>query len=385
MKRFLPFLLALMMLPLLESCKSTQRAYEKGDYETAVLNSIERLRRAPDNKKSRHTLRVAYPTLVSYLQEQITLAKQGSNPYKWEEIMGHYAVLNRVYDEIRTSPAAMEVISQPQQFIGDYEIARSKAADARYALGSQRIALARNGDRAAAREAYEHFGKTIELRPGYKDAESLQLEALDLATVYVQIERIPMHSRSLALSNEFFENQLAEEFVRGQMSPFIRFYFPGEQGIARRRPDQILRMRFDDFVVGQAYVKETVLQRKRDSVVTGTVKITEDSSAYVYGTVEAEMHRFQKVITSSGLMDLQIVDARSGAILTQQKFPGTYEWFDRWGFFNGDKRALEEEDQQFLTKKRESPNPPPQQLFIEFTRPIFSQATGFVRNYYRNY
>ncbi len=385
MKRLLPFLLALMLLTLLESCKSTERAYEKGDYETAVLNSIERLRRAPDNKKSRQTLRVAYPTLVSYLQEQIIIAKQGANPYKWEEIMGHYAVLNRVYDEIRTSPAAMEVISQPQQFIGDYEIARSKAADARYALGSQRIALARNGDRAAAREAYEHFGKTIELRPGYKDAESLQLEALDLATVYVQIERIPMHSRSLALSNEFFENQLAEEFVRGQLSPFVRFYFPSEGGRTQRQPDQIIRMAFDDFVVGNTYVKETVVQRRRDSVVLQTIKVGTDSTTYVYGTVEAEVHQFYKQIASRGLLDLQIIDTRTGRVLSQRKFPGTFDWFDYWGFFNGDKRALTEDDQKFIAKRREAPNPAPQDLFVEFTRPIYSQATGFVREFYRAY
>lgn len=385
MKRLLLFALPVLILAALPACKSTKRAFEKGDYQTAVMNSVERLRRSPDNKKSRQTLKIAYPTLVTHLTDQIALAKQSADPYKWEQIMGHYQILNTAYNEIRTSPGALEVIPNPQNFVGDYEIARSKAAEARYLLGNDQLVLARNGDRQAAKMAYEHYIQAGDLRPGYKDTEDLKLEALDLATIYIQIEPIPMHSQTLALSNQFFENQLAEEFVRGQLSPFVRFFFPGEAGRTPRRADQYLIMTFDDFVVGQAYVKETVRERIKDSVVVGTVEITSDSTADVYGRVEAEMHQFQKVITSTGLLDLKIVDARTGAVISQQKFPGTYEWYDYWGFFNGDKRALEEEDQKFLTKRREAPNPAPQQLFIEFTRPIFSQATSFVRNFYRNY
>lgn len=385
MNRSLLFVLPVLLLLSAVSCKSTKRAYEKGDYLTAVLNSVDRLRRSPDNKKSRQTLKVAYPTLVTHYTEQIALAKQGGDPYKWETIMGYYQSLNTAYDQVKTAPAALEVIPNPQNFVGDYEIARSKAAEARYQLGNDQLALARNGDREAAKVAYDHFLKSQDFRPGYKDTEDLRLESLDLATIYIQIEPIPMHSASLSLTNEFFENKLAEEFVRGQLSPFIRFYFPGEDGRTTRQPDQYLIMQFDEFVVGQAYVKETVRERSRDSVVIGSVTIKEDSTANVYGTVEAEMHQFQKVITSSGLLDLRIVDARTGATITQQKFPGTYEWFDYWGFYNGDQRALNEEDQKFLVKKRESTNPSPQELFIEFTQPIYAQATSFVRSYYQNY
>lgn len=385
MTRLLRFAIPVLIILSLPSCKSTKRAFEKGEYQTAVTNSVERLRRSPDNKKSRQTLRVAYPALIDHLTDQIALAKQGADPYRWEQIMNHYQVMNTAYREIQTSPAALEVIPNPQNFVGDYEIARSKAAEARYLLGNRQLVQGRNGDRLAARTAYEHYTRTEELRPGYKDTEDLKLEALDLATVYIQIEPIPMHSQTLALSNQFFENQLAEEFVRGQRSPFVRFYFPSETGRVANRTDQYLVMSFDDFIVGQAYVKETVKARVKDSVIIGTVDITEDSTVNVYGRVEAEMHQFQKVITSTGLLDLKIIDARTEAIISQKKFPGTYEWYDYWGFFNGDKRALASEDQRFLSKRRESPNPPPQQLFIEFTKPIYGQVTSFVRNYYRNY
>ncbi|MEM7655358.1 MAG: hypothetical protein AAF399_04455 [Bacteroidota bacterium] len=381
-----PFFLSLFVLTLtLFSCKVTKKAYESGDYETAVFNSIERLRKSPNNKKSRETLKLAYPELVETLLDQVAQESRSSNPLRYERMADHYDLLNKIHDEIRRSPAAKKVITNPRFFGSEYAEATQRSAEARYALGKQELDRGRQGDRESAKEAYYHFAKAQEWQPGYRDAADQQMEALDYATILIQIESIPMHSRALQLSNEFFENQLAEYIASAPFSPFVRFLVPGEASRLNRQPDQILQMTFDDFVVGQAYVKETVSERLRDSVVVGEVEIKEDSVADVYGTVEAKVHRFHKEISSRGLLDFRVLDARSGAVITQQKFPGTFIWVDRWGYYQGDKRALDEEDQQYMRKNRELPNPPPQDLFIEFTRPIFSQVTNFVGNYYQNY
>ncbi|MEM7374221.1 MAG: hypothetical protein AAF587_36845 [Bacteroidota bacterium] len=367
------------------SCKTTKQAYEKGDYETAVFNSIERLRKSPKNKKSRQTLHLAYPTLVDELENRIDLQKRGSDPLKWEFVAKDYKLLNRVYSEIRRSPAAMEVIPNPINFTNEYNQTIINAADARYALGMKELNKGRNGDREASKQAYTHFQKAQDWQHGFRDAEALQTEAQDLATIIIEIAPIPMHSRTFELTNEFFESQLSEYIATAPLSPFVRFFTPEQTSRMSREPDQILKMQFDDFVVGQAYVKETVLQRKKEDVVVGEVQVTEDSVADVYGDVEAEVHRFHKEISSSGLLDVQIIDNHSGSLMSQRKFPGTFVWVDRWGYFNGDKRALESEDQTYCRKRNEAPAPPPQDLFIEFTKPIFSQVTGFVSDYYRGY
>ncbi|MFK7921028.1 MAG: hypothetical protein AB8H47_03680 [Bacteroidia bacterium] len=383
MKQILPVLLIFVIG--LGACKSTKRAYQKGDYETAIFNSIERLRKSPNNKKAIQTLSEAYPDFLVYMQDNIDQAKQGGDQLRWEEISGYYDILNRVYDEIQRSPGAKAVVRSPKRFSSEYRESTQKAAEVRYALGTQRLALGRNGDREAAKDAYYHFEKALEWQSGYRDSQELMLESRDFATLYVQIEPIPMHSRTLALSNEFFENQIAEYIAATTFNPFIRFFMPSQVASMGRNADQVVRMQFDDFVVGQSYVKETVVNRQRDSVVVGKVNITKDSTVNAYGTVKAEVHQFQKQITSTGLLDLKIIDSRSGRVVSQRKFPGTFVWYDYWGFFNGDERALENADDRFLRKSRESMPPPPQDLFTEFTRPIFSQLTDYVANYYRNY
>ncbi|MEL6589837.1 MAG: hypothetical protein AAFQ68_07155 [Bacteroidota bacterium] len=383
MKQILPFVM--LALIGLSACKSTKRAYQKGDYETAIFNSIERLRKIPNNKKARQTLSQAYPDFLTYMQDNIDQAKISGDQLRWEEVAGYYNLLNRVYDDIQRSPAAKEVIRNPKRFTSEYREATQKAAEVRYFLGKQGLEQGRSGQREAAKDAYFHFGKALEWQPGYRDAENLMLEAQDLATLYVQIEPIPMHSRTLALSNEFFENQIAEYIASTTFNPFIRFFMPSQVASMGRNADQLVRMQFDDFVVGQAYVKETVVNRQRDSVVVGKVNITPDSTVNAYGTVKAEVHHFQKQITSTGLLDMKIIDIRTGRVVSQRKFPGTFVWYDYWGFFNGDERALEKADDRYLRKNREIPAPPPQDLFIEFTRPIFSQVTDYVSNFYRNY
>lgn len=383
MKQILPiFLIGILALT---ACRSTKSAYEKGDFEKAVFNSIDRLRKSPNNSKSRETLAAAYPSLVEYYQDRIDASKQSADQLRWEKIAAYYKTLNNVYKDIQRAPAARDVVPNALSYDRELTEAEAKSAESRYALGTLKLKEGKAGDRESAKEAYYHYKEALEWRPGYRDAESMMNEARDYATVFVRVDPIPMHSRTFNLTNEFFENQMLEYIRARNYSPFVAFY-SGKSRIKRENgPDQVIEMIFDDFVVGQSYVKETVLQRRKDNVVVGTTKVKEDSVVDVLGTVEAEMHQFRKEISSSGLLDFRIIDTRSRQIISQRKFPGTFIWIDRWGYYNGDKRALSDEDKEFTRKKRESPNPSPQDLFIEFTKPIFSQVTDYVNAFYSNY
>ena len=381
--------LLLLLLPfLLSACSTGKKALEKGNYLEAVEQSVNRLRQNSDNRKAQSTLKSAYPNLISYNLDRIDNLKRSGSALRWEEIMNLYADMNRVYDDIQRSPGARSVISNPRNFISEYESARLKAAEAYYELGEDDLSRAQSGDREAAKRAYRRFDQTVELMTSFRDAQNLRDEALELATVYVEVLPIPMHSQALSLTNEFFQNQIMDYLRNKNISEFVQFYTEDEMRAYSKRPQHRVEMIFDDFVVGQAYIKETVEQRVRDSVVVGQVEVVEDGEKVekdVYGTVKAEVHLFQKELESRGLLDFRIVDAHSNAVIEQEKFPGTSVWIDYWGFYNGDERALTEEDERRLKNKREIMPPPPQELFITFTEPIYDQITSFLRRFYRNY
>lgn len=384
MKQIVPFIILLLLGSSFVGCKSTKKAYERGEYRTAVLNSIDRLRKNPNNKKSLQTLRLAYPDFLTYVKDQIKNDKLGNDPYKWESIMNHYAILNRVHKEIQRSPAAKATIPNAASFYPEYEDAKLTAAEVRYTLGMDALEAGRDGNREAAKDAFYQFEKVIDLQSNYKRARSFSSEARELATVHVQILPIPMHSRMFDISNEFFENQLSSFIRDNPGGPFVRFLTPQEFRRGRVDADHILRMRFDDFVVGQAYVKERIVDRIKEDVKVGEVEVAEDSVVDVLGTVKAKVHIFEKEVSSSGLLDLRIETA-DGALLSQEKFAGTFVYEDVWGFFNGDERALDSEDRRCVKRRQPAPDPLPQDLFVEFTKPIFDQVTQYINRYYASF
>ncbi len=385
MTRYLPVILVLFTLL---GCSSGRKALQTGNYEEAVYQSLNRLRQSPGNQKASEVLDYAYPELLDYNLNRIERLQATNNPLRWEEIANLYADLNQVYDYILRTPAARDLIREPKDFTVEYETARKRAAEANYQLAEEYMPGARNRDREAAKSAYDYYRQASNWVPRFRDAEIKAEEALMLATVWVQINPIPIHSRALEISNDFFQTKLFEYIRAAPISEYVRFISAKEAAAMGSQPDQVLELSFDEFVVGQTFVRETVRERSLDSVVIGTVAVEENGeeiSKDVFGTVQAEVHVFEKTIQSSGRLDIKIVDTWSQQVVAQEKFTGVHTWVDYWGFFNGDKRALSEDDRRKMNNSREVMPPAPQDLFIAFTVPIFDQLTDFVRDHYRYY
>jgi hypothetical protein len=89
-------------------------------------------------------------------------------------------------------------------------------------------------------------------------------------------------------------------------------------------------------------------------------------------------------VISKGILSLEIKKGYNGSRILLENFPGEFVWFNEWGSYNGDKRALSKEDLQIVKNAKIAP-PPHRQLFLEFTRPIYVRLTDRLRGFYRNY
>lgn len=374
-------LIPIIAIIFLSSCSSGKKQFEKGNYEASVSTAVNRLQKSPGNKKARATLKKAYPMAQKVHLNRIKSLRNSQDRFKWDMITASYGRLNQMYNEIWRCPACLEVLPNVQNYRSEFEDAAVLAADERYDAGIQELA---KGTRESAIAAYRHFQRVQQLRPNYKDTPRKLEESRYYATLKVIVDQIPVHSRSLGLSHEFFQNQLYEFVQRGGLNEFVRFYSPAEadkEGL--NQPDHIVVMQFDDFVVGQSYFKESSRQITKDSVVVGKVDIDGESKD-VYGTVEAEYTEYSKYLDSRGLLDLKIYDARTNRILFQRKMAGDYQWLSQWASYQGDKRALSSEELERANSK-EAPSPPPQFLFEQFCGPIYDQAVGHLRSFYRGY
>ncbi|MAY84949.1 MAG: hypothetical protein CMP59_12535 [Flavobacteriales bacterium] len=386
MKKAVLLFSSMIMILSLMNCSSGKKAFERGDYDEGLLKAINRLRSSPNNKKARETLKYGYPITIRWHQDNIARTKLSNNVFAHEYISYEYAKMNRIYNEIQRCPACLRVIPNPKTFVSEQAEAARKGAEVRYNLGEDLLAQAKNeNDKSKAMDAFYHYEKANQLVNGYADTRDKMEEARWFATTKVVIEEVTTGSTMLDISAEFFYNKVQDFMMQMPVSPFVQFYSPKEaQSLQIETPDQIVRLKFDHFTVGQVYHKVEELVRTKDSVIVGQVKDSNGETLDVYGTANAKLIVNTKQLTSNGLLDLKIIDPYTSRVLTQEKLPGQYIWVSQWGNFNGDEEALYPEDWQIVNAS-EVPPPSPQDLFVLFTQPIYNQVTGKLSNFYSNY
>lgn len=249
------------------ACSSGKSTFERGNYYEAVITSINRLRRNNDHKKSVETLRQAYPMAVAFYEDRAKTALGSSEKFKWTEVVKSYTTINVMHDEIKRCPGALAVIPNPVNYYAKLQEAKQHAAEEHYAAG---IVALQFGDRQHAKEAYALFKLANDYVAGYKEVNSYLEAALAAATVKVLVESIPVHTKSVGVSAEFFNDKISEYVHSAPISEFVRFYTRAEAQKLRLNPDHIIQLQFDDFTVGQVYKHEKEVQLSKDSIVMGT-------------------------------------------------------------------------------------------------------------------
>lgn len=363
---------------LFTGCVTGKKALQEGNYNEAVAKAVERLRDNPDSKQSSATLKQAYPLAVRAATEEIEQLLRSQDPRKYAGAVDRYEALNRLADEIRHCPAALKIIDGPEVFGDELAAAREKAAPEAYDAGMN---LLKQGTRPTAREAYYLFLDADRFVPGYQDVRDKIVQAKTDATLMVVVEQIPVRGR-YQISSEYFYDQVFSFLSVGIKQEFVEFHGPKD---AKNLPhvDEILVMEFDDFVVGATNDKDSEKEyTSKDSVRVGTATVN-GQKVEVYDRVKAKLTTHRREMISTGILVVQILNAGTEKPLASRKFPGTYTWVTEWANFNGDERALTAQ-QVALCKKKPALPPPPQELFLEFTRPIFDQLKSFLRTYYRN-
>lgn len=379
MNNFYKSLLFAFIICSLASCATGKNAFDKGDYETALSRAIKRLQSNPNNKKAEEVLINGYALASQYHLTLIKDYSKSGDVLKWERIYAEYAWLNKYYREIMRCPACLNSV-KPTSYLDEQRMAGQEAAEVQLSLG---IDLMTINTIETGRQAYNHFESAYRYDNGIQSIDSLLSAALEMGTVKVLIESIPVHSRTLQLTNEYFENRMFEYFRQFENNRFVKFINFEEMEGYQIAPDHIISMQFDDFSLGQTLIESKSREIKKDSVVVGTYTDDEGSKHDVFGTVKADYTNHVKTLASNGLLNFEIKDAYTGQVLINRKIEGEDIWRYEWASFNGDERALTKK-QLRLAKKQELPPPQAQELFGSFIDRIYDQVINQVRQLYRD-
>ncbi len=363
-------------------CNTAQKALERGDFEKSADMTISKLRSKPGDKKARRVFQQAWPMALEWHQEAIAEKKRSTDPFKWDEISRSYATLDRLSAEVRRCPACLELVERPRSYENEIREANQNAAEAHYQAG---LDLMKNPTRENARNASYHFREADYRVSGYRDSHERLQDALEVATLKVMVEHLPLNLRRYELSNDYFRDQIYNSLENGRpLNEFVRFYTAEEVYDADIDDiDQVVRLEFVDFTVGRAVRNaDTKEIFSKDSVKVGEVKDADGKKLPVYGIVKARYTTYKKTVESGGELELRIIDNHTGRLLSSERIGSTYVWADTWASFNGDERALTTE-QLRLAKRNEIPPPADQELFVEFTKPLYTGVIDRLRRFYK--
>ncbi len=361
------------------ACATGKNAFDKGDYETALDRAVKRLQANPNNKKAQEVLIDGYRVASQFHLKQVQQFNKGGDTFKWEGIYNEYAKLNRYYRDIQRCPSCMDLVA-PREYIVEQRDAGENAAKVHLQLGKDALAI---NTIETGRQAYSHFEMALRYANNLPDIDSLLTQSRQVATVRVLIEPIPIHSRNLELTNEYFENKMFEYLDRYSQDRFVQFFTVNESDQRDIQPDHILSMAFDDFVLGQAKIVSKTVELKRDSVVVGQYTDESGIEHDVFGSVKADFTSNEKTLFSAGILNFEIRDAYTGKVLTNRKIASEDVWRHEWASFNGDERALTKEEIR-QSKQKELPPPGPQTLFISFIDRVYGQVEGNISQFYRD-
>lgn len=300
----------LIIVLVLGACSSGKSTFERGNYYEAVITSVNRLRKNSDHKKSVETLRQAYPMAVSFYEDRARTAIASTEPFRWSQVVNAYTTINFMYDEIKRCPGALKVVPNPVDYFSKLQEARQNAAEEHYAAG---IGALQFKEREKAKQAYGHFKAANEFVAGYKEVVAYMEAALNAATVKVLVEPIPVQSKAVGVSAEFFNDKVSEFVHSAPISEFVRFYTRTEAETIQLKPDHIVQLQFDDFTVGQVYKHEKEIQLTKDSVVMATyvTDATTDEQA-----TQGDGKKGSSSDTRSGLMM-----TKDGGVVASTKSP----------------------------------------------------------------
>ncbi|MBI1225580.1 MAG: hypothetical protein GC192_10125 [Bacteroidetes bacterium] len=249
-------LFAFSIVLILSACSRPEKLLERGNYEDAISLSIKKLSgKKKKNVKYVKALESAFSRATLSDMREITVLEKENRDENWIEI-------NRIHRRIQYRQQLIEPLLPLYSSDGykadfkfvkieDLELeSKKKAADFCYSEGVRNLEEAEQGDKIAARLAFENFEDIQRYYKNYKDEAKLMQRARELGKINV-LFKIENDSRSFLPRD--FERAIKQISVRDLESDWKTIHLNANSNI---NYDYTVTMRLTDIAVSADLVKE---------------------------------------------------------------------------------------------------------------------------------
>lgn len=340
---------------LLTACQTAQKFVESGDYDGAIEFCVHKLR-GKSKKKTEYVqgLEIAFRKAQARDLATVNQLAAEGRPENWERI-------NAIHRDMTARqrliyPLTPLVSKDGYRATFDFVDAgaleresRAKAAEYLYNRAKELLARAENGDKLAARQAYDQLlDISRKYYRDFKDTDQLLKTARELGTSYVLFE--VKNQSDKVLPRAFFDRVLA--IGKSDLdSEWKAYYFDAEPGV-QYDYRVVFKVRNVDIsperVRERAYTDEKEIQDGWDYVLDSKGNVRKDSLGNDIKTprkVRIRANVLEVFQTKSAHITgfIEVYEAAGNTLLDNRDL-GTEILFENYAStFTGDKRALSEE------------------------------------------
>jgi hypothetical protein len=372
MNRLYQFFLGVVVAVLIAGgCSSGLGAYKKGNYYEAVLESVQNLRRSPDNKKSKQALALSYQAAVNLITTNVQNQVNSHAYLKWQSVISSYDQINNLYENIRTSPAALKIIPKPIEVYRELKVAKDSATVECYNAG---IVQMLKGTREDAKRAYFLFRDANNYTPGYKETIELLQQAKTNATLNVVVKP--------PAQNNFGWN-FDPIIFRPINNQFVAFYT--EQQVRDQRIQKIdhyLLVSVNGYQERRPSLSKNA-QEYQENIQVGTKKDTTGKEVPIKQLVKGQATVYDKQLLANGSLQFVVEDAVRAALLNNSAIQSEQSWSCRWATCGGDMRAIPAGIKNFCGKTES--NPPSNFLLNQTKKELDNKLYDAIVRFYSAY
>jgi hypothetical protein len=175
------------------ACQSPQKLYENGNYDEAIELAVKRLRERKVKEKDVQTLVEAFNYINHKDGEKLSRLRAQRTPDTWTAVYDLASRISRRQELVKplVKMSDTKYYSKLTDLYFENGVnfilseARDGAADFLYNKGVESLNRARNGERMAAREAYNDFNTMNTYYSNYKNSKELMGEAYKMGINHV--------------------------------------------------------------------------------------------------------------------------------------------------------------------------------------------------------
>ena len=343
-------------LALLVGCntlKETRVNLASGNYEFAIRNSVENLRKSRTKKKSLEyilLLEESYAKAVERDTRTIDRLKRESSGEALEEVYNTYQGLNNRQEYIRPLLPLHELdTGREAQFVlvdYDQELFDSKSNLSEH-LYQHAASLLRNGSKYNARVAYENFKYLERIYPNYKDSSALMSDAHYNGTDFVFIH---LDNHTDYIIPRKLESDLLQIDTYKMNKPWT-VYHNAQLENTDYDYELIVAVRDIQISPEQIYEKEIIKTKKIKDGFTyeldenGNVKkdaAGNDIKSDKYITVRSRIQEFTQSKSTKIVAEAEYRSYQNKQVIRSIPIFGEYNFSHHYCTHNGDRRALDD-------------------------------------------